>query len=165
MRAHWFIGIDPGVSGAVCVLDSCGEVVVLFKMPSVSGQVDAKALHTALTKFGKAQIVGVIEKAQAFKGQGISSTFKYGVSFGIIQGVLAPICPYWLVTPQTWQKQMFTGTEATLEPKQRSALAARRLFPNETFLPTARCSKIDSGLTDAALIAEYARRMHGGTCT
>jgi len=71
--------------------------------------------------------------------------------------------PYQLVSARTWQKSMLAGTSGA-DTKQRSILAAGRLFPGVNLKRSARARKADDGIADALLLAEYARRTkNGGT--
>lgn len=101
----------------------------------------------------------VLEKAQAFPGQGVVSMFSIGRGFGIMEGILASRkWPYTIVSPKTWQKRMFEGV-AHADTKQASALVAQRLFPDTRFVATERSKKLHDGITDATMMAVYASRL------
>jgi hypothetical protein len=79
--------------------------------------------------------------------------FKIGYGYGIWLGLLGALClPYTVVSPITWQKEMYLG--ASGEGKERSILVAQRLFPNMTV------KKSQSGRADALLIMEYGSRLN-----
>ncbi len=148
------IGIDPGVNGAIAVLSKAGSMLDMEPMPE-SGPI-------GLLKFFKEEWIGhvFLEKAQAFRGQGVSSSFNYGQHFGELVGMLQVMAlPFTLVAPRNWTKQMHMGTSNKLEAKVRSAQAAQRLFPSVNFLRTVKCKKPHDGMIDAILIAEYGRRI------
>lgn len=138
-----------------------GALVEVGPLPIIGKMVCAVRLEQIVSYYDNRRTIIVIEKAQAFRGQGITSAFNYGVTNGIIIGVASCFCSYWLVPPKTWQREMLVGTSAELDSKERSRLAASRLFPEQGFTRTSRSKKMDDGLTDAALIAEYARRTYG----
>ena len=96
-----------------------------------------------------------LEKVGAMPKQGLSSTFAFGVEFGMIQGVLQALnIPYQLVPPQTWKKEF----SLIHQDKSKSIETAQRLFPNVNFLPTERSRKPSDGMAEAALIGLYASR-------
>lgn len=135
------LGIDPGAAGAIARIG--GEVAV-WDMPAT-----AKDLVDLLVQFKPHETVAFVEQAQSMPGQGISSTFKYGVGFGTILGALAALgIPHRLVTPSTWKRQMGIDKD-----KGRARGLAQQLFP------TAPLSRIkDHGRAEALLIAEWGRR-------
>jgi len=100
-----------------------------------------------------------IEKVHAMPGQGVSSMFKFGKVYGEVLGAIkSENIPHTLITPQKWQKEIFQGIETKLKPKEKALIAAKRLFPNESFLATPRSRKPHDGMVDALLLAEYGRR-------
>jgi crossover junction endodeoxyribonuclease RuvC len=135
------IGIDPGQSGGVVLLDAAGRVI--DKLPF------AKAtdhdIAEWLTEWDEHE--AVIESVHSMPKQGVASSFKFGRSFGFLIGLLTGLkIPYRMVTPQTWQKAMGCLTHGD---KNVSKAAAQRVWPRE---------KWTHALADAALIAEYGRR-------
>lgn len=100
----------------------------------------------------------VIERQQAYPKQGVVTCFTIGMGFGQLEGLCAGIgCAYSIIGPKDWQKVMYAGLPKG-KPKDHSVLMAQRLFPNVSFKASDRCTKIHDGMTDAILIAEYARR-------
>ena len=149
------VGIDPGKTGGVCILDERGQILDLRRLePETLPHLfkSAPPHHVA------------IEHAQAFPKDTPLTAFKYGVGFGrLLQTVDVMKLPYTLVKPREWQKIMHKGATHWQKsdksaPKKRSLEIARRIWPGQTFLRTPRCTKPDSGLFDAALIAEWCRR-------
>ena len=150
---HW-IGIDPGQTGGLAYIHD-GRLVYAAPMPAISGEVDAIGLHHLLSDWttGGTGVKVVIEQVHSMPGQGVSSTFKFGKNFGIAIGVVAAMqLPLHRITPQKW-KQQFTLTG---KDKDASRGKASELWPdmahNWRF-------KYLNGVSDAALIAECARRM------
>lgn len=146
------VGVDPGVSGAIAFLTDKGQEV--FDMPVMASgkkqQINPYELHHLLVKMlaGRAaQSVVYLEQVSAMPGQGVSSTFGFGVSFGIIQGVVAGLgVPLVMVTPTTWKRRAgLLGKE-----KDQARTLAQRLYP------TAELGrKKDIGRADAILIARF----------
>ena len=150
---HW-IGIDPGQSGGLAYLRPDGSMWWAIGMPAVDGEVDAVALYHILANatVGGEGVKVAIEQVHSMPGQGVSSTFKFGKNFGIALGVVAALqLPLHRITPQTWKKQfVLTGKD-----KDASRHKATEFWPT-----MADCwkRKADNGISDAALIAECARR-------
>jgi crossover junction endodeoxyribonuclease RuvC len=106
-----------------------------------------------------------IEKVSSMPKQGVASMFKFGRTVGALQAMLAAFKRrFQEVTPQAWQKVMHEGVnkKSMPNPKQRSVIVVKRLFPNENLLASARCKKPHEGFVDALLIAEYGRRVLSG---
>jgi len=157
----FIIGIDPGKKGAIVGLDrETGSVGFMEPMPLIQKkEFNPTEFLLTLRKRQKVEHV-FLEMAQSFRGQGIVSTFNYARDFGIIIGILtAAKIPYTLVRPKIWQKEMFTGTFANSDPKVRALQVASRLWPHVSFLNSPRCKVAHDGMIDAALIAEYGRRL------
>ena len=145
------IAIDPGARGAIAIGDkNCTHTLELLS------DVTPRWLKAHLTDDKRRTLI-VIEKAQAMPGQGVSSMFNYGVGFGRLIGWAECLeVPCRLVTPREWTKAMHRGCEGAT-PKERSLVAARRLFPHLNFFASHRSKKPHDGLVDAALLCEYAR--------
>jgi crossover junction endodeoxyribonuclease RuvC len=151
-------GIDPGLKGAVAWITEDGGFEIY---PTPVMKVGSKNFYwvanmsLAFYKYlnDGYDITVYLEKAQAMPKQGVSSTFKTGEGFGLWQGILSAMnIPYVVVTPQKWQKRILAGMKGST--KDRSAVAATRLFPDESFVAEG-CRKIHDGMTDAACIARY----------
>lgn len=137
-----FLGVDAGVSGASVILDLSGNEVGSIRHTETD--------HDICRFLGKhsAHIVfGLLERVHAMPKQGVSSTFKFGRSFGFCGGLLAAFqIPLDLITPRSWQTSMKCRSGGN---KQITKAAAQRLFPN---------TKIVHATADAFLLAELARR-------
>lgn len=101
------LGIDPGISGAIAILKD-NEPVAVHDMPIMQQgkgkQVNVNLLATILEAYSNATVV--LEKVHAMPGQGVSSVFRFGESFGAIKGVVAALrMPLIEVTPQAWKKK------------------------------------------------------------
>ena len=148
MRAK--LGIDPGLSGAIAVLQDNDELLVVYDMPVMAGtgkrqQVNAAEIVRILS--GYEISVAYLERVSAMPGQGVSSMFSFGTSYGIIIGVLAALSiPMVLVSPQTWK------AKAGLRGKEKDC--ARTLM--QQLYPEAQLGrKKDIGRADAIAIARF----------
>lgn len=143
-----YIGIDPGKTGAMAVI----EEGIAFAIPF-----DERAYIDTLLTCDPKQTAVCLEHVSAMPKQGVTSVFNFGLNFGWIQGVLASQgFSYELVRPQKWKKE-FSATS----DKNTSVSVAKRLFPTVSLKKTQRCTKDDDGLAEALLMAEYARRKFG----
>jgi len=138
-----YIGVDPGASGAIAVLDSNGAVLRVIRSDwtehDVADELRDEVPHGT-------SCVAVIEKVAAMPKQGVSSTFKFGQSYGFLRGLLVALeIPFMEVSPSKWQGAMNCRTAGN---KNISKSAAQRRWPGE---------KITHRNADALLIAEFCR--------
>jgi hypothetical protein len=165
------IGIDPGLHGAVVVLNEDFRIVEYYDCPVIKNEKTKKGKKSVKYEFAPGHMAEIIrsiakdqylqpkawlERAGAMPKQGLSSTFKTGRGFGLWEGILAAIVglPYDIIAPRTWSKEMFKGTPLG-DPKQRSLSKAQRLFPELPLTkPRGRVLSLD-GRSDAALIAYF----------
>ena len=164
----YFIGIDPGLHGGIAILEQSGKPAAVHAMPTLKlGDKDTLDLneirdifrfYDSPTETGNGDVkIVVIEQQRAMPKQGVTSTFTIGKGYGQLMGICAGMSiPYTIVQPREWQKKMFGGMPKG-DGKKHSILIARQLFPNTIFKKTPRCTSIHDGMTDAILIAEYAR--------
>lgn len=152
------IGIDPGQTGALAVLAD-GVFAAFVDMPTVSRaagglQIDATTLAASLRGiFGAhpgAHVFAVLEQVGAMPKQGVTSTFRFGESFGVVLGVLGALgIPHMQVRPDRWKRYLqLTGQEKDVARTlaiQRHPAAAMHLH-----------RKKDVGRADALLIATWA---------
>lgn len=154
------IGIDPGMSGAICLLTADGKIDKIYDMPvfdlggkgKVRRMVNADKVAEWLDCFrGRENVKAFIEKAQSMKGQGVASMFGYGVSYGMLLGILAACqIPRTPVTPQAWKKVMMQGLDKSSKDAARSK--ATQLWPDKADL-FERAK--DEHRAEAALIAYF----------
>lgn len=163
-----FVGIDPGLTGGIAALDEKGVPLFVgaFSPTKVENEFDMHKLCDILTDLrcevphSNRMLIG-LEKVHAMPKQGVSSTFKFGSTFGKIQGILAAKhLPFELVRPQEWMNSMLAG-EAKDLGKVRAKNVSHRLFPDVDFRASARSTTVHSGMADAILIAEFMRRKYG----
>ena len=153
----YFIGIDPGVSGAVAILNSHGHLLDVFNAPTVEMKVgkalkrriSPEILVNLLLPFTDAS--AWVEQVSARPGQGVSSMFAFGESYGLVKGVLAGLqIQTNTVTPNAWKKAMQLNAG-----KDASRAKAAQMWPQQA----GEFSRVkDDGKAEAALIAEYGRR-------
>ncbi len=107
------IGIDPGLSGAIAILEN-KKVLKFFDMPVMSeGKKNKRQLNSAQLvnilreniNSNNEEISVVVEQVNAMPGQGVTSMFNFGQTFGAIKGVCAALSlPIYFVRPSKWKK-------------------------------------------------------------
>ena len=108
------IGIDPGISGAICFLQD-GKIINVIEMPiMIEGKKNKKQVNGSqiyneickrINKIEKQEIRIVIEQVSAMPGQGVTSMFNFGQSFGILKGISSAMqLPVYFVRPAKWKK-------------------------------------------------------------
>lgn len=148
------IGVDPGAAGAIGIANK-DQVHSLELLEDI----DYGWLEKLVATANPLENVHIyLEKAQAMPGQGVTSMFNYGMGFGKLLGWIEALRkPHTLITPRDWTKAMHQGCTGK-DAKEKSLIAAKRLFPTLNFLASERSKKPHAGLIDAALITEYGRR-------
>jgi Holliday junction resolvasome RuvABC endonuclease subunit len=143
-----YIGIDPGKAGALAFLT--GDYHEVVDYPGDPAQV-VDILRSWMLRY---EIhLCALEKVGARPGQGVVSMFTFGQNLGAYQGILAALgIPYTMPTPQQWQRNL-VDQKAGPDPKTRSLVTARRLFPMAEI-----SRKRDHGRADALLLAFWAKR-------
>ena len=150
------IGIDPGLSGAIAILDD-NKIKELFDMPVMpDGKKNKRQLNSALlVKLIKDHIknledtVMVVEQVNAMPGQGVTSMFNFGQTFGAIKGICAALgLPIFFVRPAKWKKHF----ELINSSKDSSRTKAIEMYPS---ISEQLSKKKDVNKSDAILIARY----------
>lgn len=147
----YFIGIDPGKSGALAVIYDGGDHGFIKTTPF-----DERDYINVLADIADSgeKAVCCLEHVSSMPKQGVASTFTFGENFGWIQGVLSALdIPFQLVRPQKWKKHF--GITAD---KNSSVAVCKRLFPNVSLVPTEHHKKDNDGIAEALLMALYAER-------
>ena len=140
------LGIDPGLSGALGFYFPAVQRVALEDIPTADGEVSSPALAVRVKAFKPSMVV--LERVHSMPKQGVASTFKFGMSFGEVRGVIGALgIPLYLVTPQKWKKHYRLSSD-----KEESRAMAIRLFPNNA---DRLQRKKDEGRAEAALLAKY----------
>lgn len=145
------VGIDPGLSGALVLLNAAGELVAFSDMPvfTIDGKnrIDVHELGSQLARYNSEGTRAVIELVGAMPGQGVSSMFNFGFATGAIHGVVGALAmPLQTVTPAKWKKHFGISKD-----KDAARQLATRKWPHGPF-----SRKKDAGRAEAALIALYA---------
>jgi len=160
-----WIGVDPGKKGAIARISESGAIQI-ERMPMVTGakgrdEYDLPAISAILRIWtdGDGSLV-TIEKSQPMPPHmrgGSSASFHRGVARGWEWMCAGMGIPYILVSPVQWMRIMHIGTPGE-DTKQRSILAAQRLFPGANLMRTERARKPDDAFAEALLLAEFGRR-------
>lgn len=152
--SKYIVGIDPGVSGAIALLEG-NDLVMVFDMPTVEIKIGQSMKNRVAPELVVAELrtyapyaSAFIEKVGARPGQGVSSMFAFGEAYGLVRGVLAGLdisCT--TVTPAVWTKAM-----RVTPGKDGSRQRAMELWPDKAAL----FKRVrDDGRADAALIAAW----------
>ena len=151
------IGIDPGISGSICFFED-GKIIEVIEMPVMTeGKKNKKQVNGAqiYNEFLKRinnkddEIRVVIEQVSAMPGQGVTSMFNFGQSFGILKGICSAMqLPMFLVRPAKWKKYF----NLINSQKDASRTRAIEIFP---YFSTQLSKKKDSNKADAILIASF----------
>lgn len=151
-----FVGIDPGIKGAVVTLTEDRTIHSIKVMGDCAWFAD----HINELQ-NEAPLKVYLEKAQAMPSNGAVSMFNYGKHYGELVGVLVTLCiPFEEIRPNTWTREMHLQLKPKINPKVKALAAANRLFPGIDLRnpESTRATVPHSGIVDALLIAEYGRR-------
>ena len=152
------IGIDPGISGSICFLQD-GKILDVIEMPTMTEgkknkkQVNGSQIYNEICKIinniEKQDIRVVIEKVSAMPGQGVTSMFNFGQSFGILKGITSAMqLQVYFVRPAKWKKYF----NLINSEKDASRTRAIEIFP---YFSSQLSKKKDSNKADAILIASF----------
>ena len=150
------LGIDPGLGGAIAILEN-KKVISLFDMPVMAeGKKNKKQLNSAQlvniikdNTVEKDEVAVVVEQVNAMPGQGVTSMFNFGQTFGAIKGVCAALkLPIFFVRPSKWKKYF----ELINSSKDSSRTKAIEMYPS---LSSQLAKKKDVNKSDAILIARF----------
>ena len=152
------IGIDPGISGSICFLED-GIIKDVLEMPTMTeGKKNKKQVNGSqifneisfrIKTYEKKNIKVVIEQVSAMPGQGVTSMFNFGQSFGILKGICSAMqLPIYFVRPAKWKKYF----NLINSEKDASRTRAIEIFP---YFSSNLSKKKDSNKADAILIANY----------
>ena len=150
------IGIDPGLSGAVAILEN-NSVLNIFDIPVMSeGKKNKRQLNSALLVsllkdniVDNEEVVVVVEQVNAMPGQGVTSMFNFGQTFGAIKGICAALdLPIFFIRPSKWKKHF----ELINASKDSSRTKVIEMYPK---LTNQLAKKKDVNKSDAILIARF----------
>jgi len=152
------IGIDPGISGSICFFED-GKILDVIEMPTMNEgkknkkQVNGAQIYNEITdrinKLQRQDVRVVVEQVSAMPGQGVTSMFNFGQSFGIIKGICSAMqLPLYFVRPTKWKKYF----NLIKSEKDASRTRAIEIFP---YFSSQLSKKKDSNKADAILIASF----------
>ena len=152
------IGIDPGLSGSICFFED-GKILDVVEMPTMiegkknKRQVNGSQVYNEISKrikqLDKKDIKVIIEQVSAMPGQGVTSMFNFGQSYGILKGLCSAMqLPMYFVRPAKWKKYF----NLINSEKDASRTKAIEVFP---YFSSQLSRKKDSNKADAILIASF----------
>ena len=152
------IGIDPGISGSICFFQD-GKIIDVVEMPTMTeGKKNKKQVNGSqifneilfrIKKLDKKDVKVIIEQVSAMPGQGVTSMFNFGQSFGILKGICSAMqLPMYFVRPAKWKKYF----NLINSEKDASRTRAIEIFP---YFSGQLSRKKDSNKADAILIASF----------
>ena len=154
----FIIGIDPGISGSICFFED-GKVIDLLEMPNmaegkknkrqVNGSQIYNEINLRIKGHDKKNIKVVIEQVSAMPGQGVTSMFNFGQSFGVLKGICSAMqLSMYFVRPAKWKKYF----NLINSEKDASRTKAIEIFP---YISKELSRKKDANKADAILIASF----------
>ena len=152
------IGIDPGIAGAICFF-SDGKIIDVIDMPTMADgkknkkQVNGRQIFNEISnlksKYINEPVSVVVEQVSAMPGQGVTSMFNFGQSFGIIKGICSAMeLPIYYVRPAKWKKYF----NLINSEKDASRTKVIEMFPK---ISHRLSRKKDNNKADAILIAQF----------
>ena len=152
------IGIDPGISGSICFFEN-GKIIDVIEMPTMNEgkknkrQVNGSQIYNEISKRiikeKNQDIRVVVEQVSAMPGQGVTSMFNFGQSFGILKGICSAMqLSMYFVRPAKWKKYF----NLINSEKDASRTRAIEIFP---YFSSQLSKKKDSNKADAILIASF----------
>ena len=152
------IGIDPGISGSICFFLN-GEIKDVIDMPTMTEgkknkkQVNGSQIFNEISKRiigkDKKDVRVIIEQVSAMPGQGVTSMFNFGQSFGILKGICSAMqLSVYFVRPAKWKKYF----NLINSEKDASRTKAIEIFP---YFSVNLSKKKDCNKADAILLASF----------
>ena len=152
------IGVDPGISGSICFLLD-GKILEVLEMPTmaegkknkkqINGSQIFNEINRVINKIQNQEVRVVIEQVSAMPGQGVTSMFNFGQSFGILKGICSAMkLPMYFVRPAKWKKYF----NLINSEKDASRTKAIEIFP---YFSQELSKKKDANKADAILIASF----------
>ena len=152
------IGIAPGISGSICFFED-GKIIDVVEMPTmtegkknkrqVNGSQIFNEISQRIHKLENHEIRVIIEQVSAMPGQGVTSMFNFGQSFGILKGICSSMqLPMYFVRPAKWKKYF----NLINSQKDASRTKAIEIFP---YFSRQLSKKKDSNKADAILISSF----------
>ena len=152
------IGIDPGISGSICFFKD-GKILEVIEMPTMTEgkknkrQVNGSQIYNEILKrvenVEKQSVRVIIEQVSAMPGQGVTSMFNFGQSFGILKGICSAMqIPMYFVRPAKWKKYF----NLINSEKDASRTKVIQIFP---YISSELSKKKDANKADAILLASF----------
>tara|TARA_B100001027_G_scaffold206216_1_gene169606 strand:+ start:766 stop:1263 length:498 start_codon:yes stop_codon:yes gene_type:complete len=152
------VGIDPGIAGAICFFSN-GNVIDVIDMPTmaegkknkkqVNGRQIFNEIKSIKSRFLNENISVVVEQVSAMPGQGVTSMFNFGQSFGVIKGICSAMeLPIYYVRPAKWKKYF----NLINSEKDASRTKVIEMFPK---ISHKLSRKKDNNKADSILIAKF----------
>ena len=153
-----FLGIDPGLSGAACLMSIDHNKTIRYMFKDWS---DPKDMYGTIAAWHLSYEITmtVFEKVHARPGMAAKAMFSFGQNTGHWEMILLSLgIPFQMITPQGWQKGLIVKSDG-VDTKTRAKVVALRLFPELESRLIGPRGGVKDGRIDALLIAEKARRM------
>jgi crossover junction endodeoxyribonuclease RuvC len=150
------IGIDPGISGAISIIEN-KKILEVYDTPTmIEGKKNKRQINGAQVSNiikerlnDNKEVVVVVENVNAMPGQGVTSMFNFGQSFGVIKGICAALSlPIYFVRPTKWKKH-FNLIKTNKDASRTKVIEVYPEISNKLH------RKKDSNRADAILIALY----------
>ena len=148
-----YLGIDPGKKGGIVGVNCLGQISYMIPMPAI------EVLPKLLASIKINHVC--IEHSQVYRHDGKKSAFTNGQRLGQLEGVMIAMgFSFDLIKPKLWQKHMICSPRYH-DTKRRALVSANKVFrkTKSFWLPTKRHTVPHDGIIDAALIAEFCRRL------
>lgn len=141
------LGIDPGVTGGLAFyFPAYPDKILAEDIPLAGGEVDVDGIAERIHQLKPT--LAIIERASSRPGQGVVSTFKFGMAYGALKATCAALTILtYVVAPGVWKKHFRLDGD-----KEKSRATAIRLWPGTGHFSR----KKDHGRAEAALLARYA---------
>ncbi len=155
------IGIDPGINGAISIIEN-KKIIEVYDTPTmIDGKKNKRQINGAqVTNIfkerlnGEKEVVVVVEHVNAMPGQGVTSMFNFGQSFGVIKGICAALnLPIYFVRPAKWKKH-FNLIKTNKDASRTKVIEVYQEISSKLH------RKKDSNRADAILIALYFNDTH-----
>ena len=154
----FIIGIDPGISGSICFFED-GKIKDIVEMPTmaegkknkrqVNGAQIYNEISSRIANKNKEDLKVVIEQVSAMPGQGVTSMFNFGQSFGVLKGICSAMqLPVYFARPAKWKKYF----NLINSEKDASRTKAIEIFP---YISSELSKKKDANKADAILLASF----------
>jgi hypothetical protein len=169
-----FAGIDIGANGGIALINEDCKLICTYQIPKIGGRVSLHDLYEIINSFSvKAPFIKVvIEDLHSIFQVGAKSNWQFGWINGVTEtAIVAAGLSYDKIAPKEWQKLCWMGVSPVkintgkktakgeikykIDTKATSLLAAKRLFPQASFVASERAKKDHDGIVDAVLLAYY----------